>query len=851
MKQAFWKSDRFVGLVISLVFLALWITGNAILGGLERDAYDLGVRMSSADPGDKIVVIAIDDRSIQNIGRWPWSREIHAKMLDKLVAGGAKTIGNTIFYSEAQVDAGLTWIRRLRGMLANVSMAENDAKSISETLLTAEKELNTDGILAKSLGAGNNTVLGMQFVPGEPIGNPDAELPEHVTRFQIPEENISDPSGQGILPLQTIAAVPPILAIGEQAEAVGHLINLLDVDGGIRAEPLVISYYDSFFPSQSLMIAAASLNLGAEDIKVSLGDSVELGRLKIKTDPQLSINTFFYSGREGGRAAFDSYSFYDVIQDDVPVENFKDKIVLIGATAFGIGSDLHTPIGDVDGPVLIMAHTVASILNEHFFVQPSWAGLAELLAILLIAAYLVALLPRLKAGAGALISAFLLITLIVTELSLMVAQGMWLQLMTAVSLLVIGHILLTTKRYLVTEASKQRLDVDSAMNNKQLALQHQQKGELDMAFDYFRRCPADESTLEAIYNLAIDFESKRKFNKAAAVYQYIADKNPDFKDIKVKANRAKQLEETVLLGGGGASSSAAGTMLLDGSISKPMLGRYEVEKELGKGAMGVVYLGKDPKINRVVAIKTMALAQEFEADELEEVKSRFFREAETAGRLQHPNIVTVYDAGEEHDLAYIAMEFLEGHDLARYVKADALLPLPIVMGIVFKSAMALDSAHKQNVVHRDIKPANIMYEPNKKQVKITDFGIARITDSSKTKTGMVLGTPSYMSPEQLSGKKIDGRSDLFSLGVMLYQMISGNLPFKGDSMATLMYKIANEPHQDIFELRPDLQQQKPCIAAIIDKALQKDLAKRYQTGSEMAKDIQSCAKQVAGKGPVA
>ena len=848
MKQAFWKSDWFVGLVISLVFVFLWLAGSAVLGSLERDAYDLGVRMSSADPGEKITVIAIDDRSIQNIGRWPWPRNIHAQMIDKLVAGGAKTIGNTIFYSEAQVDAGLTWIRRLRGELANINMAEDDAKSIANTMVLAEKELNTDGILAKSLAAGNRTVLGMQFVPGEPIGNPDSELPAHVTRFQIPEDNISDPSGQFILPLQTIAAVPPIPAIGKEAHAVGHLINLLDVDGGIRSEPLVVSYYDSFFPSQSLMIAAASLNLGAEDIKVSLGESVELGRLNIKTDPLLSINTFFYSGREGDRPAFDTYSFYDVIQDEVPIENFKDKIVLIGATAFGIGSDLHTPIGDVDGPVLIMAHTVASILNEHFFIQPSWAGIAELLAILFIAAYLVVLLPKLNAGAGALISAFLLVALIVTELSLMVSQGMWLQLMTAVSLLVIGHILLTTKRYLVTEASKLRLDVDSAMNNKQLALQHQQKGELDVAFDYFRRCPADESTLEAIYSLAIDFETKRKFNKAAAVYQYVADKNPDFKDIKVKVNRAKQLEETVLLGGGGASSSgAAGTLLIDGSISKPMLGRYEVEKELGKGAMGVVYLGKDPKINRVVAIKTMALAAEFEADELEEVKSRFFREAETAGRLQHPNIVTVYDAGEEHDLAYIAMEFLEGHDLARYVKADSLLPLPIVMGIVFKSAMALDSAHKQNVVHRDIKPANIMYEPNKKQVKITDFGIARITDSSKTKTGMVLGTPSYMSPEQLSGKKVDGRSDLFSLGVMLYQMTSGNLPFKGDSMATLMYKIANEPHQDIFELRPDLQKQKPCIAAIINKALQKDISKRYQTGAEMAKDIQTCAKQVAKK----
>ena len=277
-----------------------------------------------------------------------------------------------------------------------------------------------------------------------------------------------------------------------------------------------------------------------------------------------------------------------------------------------------------------------------------------------------------------------------------------------------------------------------------------------------------------------------------------------------------------------------------------MLGRYAVERELGKGAMGVVYLGKDPKINRVVAIKTMALSQEFEADELEEVKARFFREAETAGRLQHPNIVTIYDAGEEHDLAYIAMEFLEGHDLSRYTKLDTLLPLSVVLGIIFKSALALDYAHKANVVHRDIKPANIMFEPTKKTVKITDFGIARITDSSRTKTGMVLGTPSYMSPEQLSGKKVDGRSDLFSLGVMLYQMVIGKLPFQGESMATLMYKIANEPHKELAELKPELAAQRPCLSEIINRSLQKDVNARYQTGADMARDLQNCAKQVTG-----
>jgi len=295
---------------------------------------------------------------------------------------------------------------------------------------------------------------------------------------------------------------------------------------------------------------------------------------------------------------------------------------------------------------------------------------------------------------------------------------------------------------------------------------------------------------------------------------------------------------------GATGKTNAGTLILgDAQIEKPMLGRYQVEKELGKGAMGVVYQGRDPKINRVVAIKTMALAQEFDEDELAEVKQRFFREAETAGRLNHPNIVTMYDAGEEHDLAYIAMEFLKGHDLVPQSKPGQLLPLPKVLSIIARVADALDYAHAQNVVHRDIKPANLMYEPESDQLKVTDFGIARITDSSRTKTGMVLGTPSYMSPEQLAGKKIDGRSDLFSLGVTLYQLSCGQLPFSGDSLAQLMFKIANEPHQDIRTVAPAIPS---CVAQIIDKAMCKDETQRYQRGSEMAADLRSCLATLGG-----
>jgi serine/threonine-protein kinase len=202
--------------------------------------------------------------------------------------------------------------------------------------------------------------------------------------------------------------------------------------------------------------------------------------------------------------------------------------------------------------------------------------------------------------------------------------------------------------------------------------------------------------------------------------------------------------------------------------------------------------------------------------------------------LQHQNIVTIFDAGEEHDLAYIAMEFLKGRDLVEFCKTGHRLSVPTVLSIVARVAEALAYAHRQNVVHRDIKPANIMYELESDTVKVTDFGIARITDSSKTKTGMVLGTPSFMSPEQLAGKKVDGRSDLYSLGVMLFQLLTGALPFRGDSMSELMYKIANEEAVDVRSICADLPQ---AVSDIVVRAMCKMPELRYQTGDEMAVDL--------------
>jgi serine/threonine-protein kinase len=839
LKKTFWKSDWFAGLVISLLFL--FAGGSAILQSLERKAYDLGVEASSRSPGDKIAIIAIDDQSIANIGRWPWSREVHAKMIDLLAGAHAKVIGNTVFFIEPQIDPGLSYINKLAEVVANAPeiSALPQSAELNSILKDAQANLNTDATLAASIKAADSVVIAMPFVVGEPRGNPDKPLPDYVLKNGL--SKIIDKVGaeeSGLLPLPTINALSPVAIIGENAAAIGHLNANPDVDGAIRSEPLVLAYYDQFYPSLSLQIAAKYLNLKDSDIQVKLGQGIKLGKLNIATDGFLQMNTFFYANHDG-HAAFPIDSFYDVISGKIPVEKYKDKIVLIGATAGGIGDSQVTPISSSMTPIETLAHSVASILNEDFFVAPSWGFWVEKAAWLLITLYLVLLLPRLKAGMAAGITAALFAVLVATHFYLMTQQALWLQLMIPATLLVVGHALLTTKRFLMTERGKEKSEADSAESNRNLALMFQSQGQLDMAFDRLRKCPMEESVMDALYSLALDFERKRQFNKAENVFAYMAEYNPKYKDLEQRLSRSRAMAETVILGGAGGGRTNT-SILQDGSVEKPMLGRYQIEKELGKGAMGVVYLGKDPKIGRVVAIKTMALAEEFEPDELEEVKERFFREAETAGRLNHPNIVTMYDAGEEHDLAFIAMEFLKGKDLAPYTKPDNLLPLLKVMDIVAKTADALDYAHTQNVVHRDIKPANIMYELETSSVKVTDFGIARITDSSKTKTGMVLGTPSYMSPEQLAGKKVDGRSDLFSLGVMLYQMATGQLPFKGDSMAALMYKIANEPHESVKTLNPELPQ---CLSDIIDKMLDKDMDKRYPRGAEIAAEIRQCMNE--------
>src|SRR5499427_5079874 len=284
-----------------------------------------------------------------------------------------------------------------------------------------------------------------------------------------------------------------------------------------------------------------------------------------------------------------------------------------------------------------------------------------------------------------------------------------------------------------------------------------------------------------------------------------------------------------------------------GVITLTKAGRYEIQGELGRGAMGVVYKAVDPVIGRTVAVKTLKLSEEGTGLSKAELLNRFQTEARAAGLLTHPNIVVVFDAGEEEGLFYITMELVEGKSLQALLDAGQAFPLPRVLRIMEQTCNALQFAHERSIVHRDIKPANLMLTADD-TVKVTDFGTAKILQfGTVQQTTHVMGTPSYMSPEQVKGRAVDGRSDIFSLGVMLYEMVTGEKPFPGQNITTVIYKIVNEDPVPPRQIDASIH---PGISAVIMRALAKEPEQRYQTCREMLEDLRNYRAQgIAGGNP--
>jgi len=543
-----------LGLAITVFFLILGYVRIGLLDTLNLKFYDGMMRLrTDAQSASDIIIVDIDDDSIDKLGRWPWRRSLLADGIAKISAAGPKAIGLNLILSEPESSAGLDAIKSLEQLFSEQLLAETSekGKAFLDAIAKTREKLDNDRILAEALQASGKVVLPVFFKTtgmGPADTGPVGDTPQAMALKQIDNaQGLALPAADAVtLPLDRFAA---------SAAGLGHINLAFDADGTARRERLIYEYRGLCFPSYTLRLAAF-------------------------------------------------------------------------------------PLGEFS------ANTLWSILNRQVIHQPLWAAGAELLLVLLIGVLITVVLPRLRAMLAGIVFWALVLVLGGGSLFLFAAQGLWVQITYPLIQLIVGYIGVLSIKYFVTEAGKEKVEGESAETNRQLGLTYQQQGMLDMAFDKFRRIPVDDQLKDTLYNLALDYERKRQFNKAASVFEYIEEHDSKFKDVGSRKSKLMQASETMIFGDGLLGGGGGDKMLATGTGTRPTLGRYEVIKQLGKGAMGVVYLGQDPRINRTCAMKTFRVPEDIDEAERTKLKERFFREAESAGTLSHPHIVTSPQAEE-------------------------------------------------------------------------------------------------------------------------------------------------------------------------------------------------------------
>jgi serine/threonine-protein kinase len=482
-----------------------------------------------------------------------------------------------------------------------------------------------------------------------------------------------------------------------------------------------------------------------------------------------------------------------------------------------IAGPLHpkhaTPFGFVSTPELV-AQVLTSHLGGHYVAQSAPASAAVWCVALLLCIPFLFAVPTERARMLGLLGVAAL-ALPALSAAAFHALALWLPVTGPAAWLLVSGALLVVRRQ-KAPAPAAASDTDSLGMARRAA----DGGRLKEAWALYRQLPPTPALFPEIYDLACALASHGSPDEAADLFHWIAQVDGDFRDVAHRLVRTNHLP------------------LEEGMEMPPAIGRYELLEPIGRGSMGNVYLGRDPLINRILALKAIDLSVGYDHVDVASTSDSFLREAAIAGSLSHPNIVTIFDVGESEGLAYIAMEYVRGHHLNEFATRDRLLPVDTVLDLIARAAEALDYAHRRNVVHRDIKPANIMYDSLSNNLKITDFGIAKLIDANRTRTGIVQGTPAFMSPEQLEGKNVNGHTDLFALGVSLYQLLTGQLPFRGASMTNLMFVIANEPHQSVTSVRSELPK---WLDEVLDRALAKSPADRFESAAALAAALRRAA----------
>lgn len=813
-----WFKQHSPFIILSGLLLVLQLTGS--LQFLEERLYVEMMLFSNRKMHDSLEIVAIDDESIKRLGGYPVSRAVFAQSLAHLKE--AKLIVFTLFFDKMQY---VELNKQLRDILQfyEASRLVNEAipkiadevKTLAEQLHQLNQIINTDHQLAQAIRSSGKVILNMPLLLNDQQDNNDFLF----APSQLPARPLNEWNFPNFPPTARVA-LPPLNILSSGALSTGaSAIGTFNPSANSFVEPLLFRYQNHIYPSLVFQVLENIIPR-----LIILHNGIQWGDYLISTDEQWQMRPFLYSPH-----FFKITPFYQLYDQKVSSERFKDKIVVIGLTA---SSRLVPTVETADAispPVISLAQSISSVLNRDVIRVPQWSFVYQ--SIIFLFSFSIILYLYLKPRWLLLTSGGFLIIFVIFEYILLVHFKIYLSLFLSVILILVGIVSWGFQTYL----PKIILPAPDAETNRLLGLVYQGQGKLDLAFEKFTQCPIEENILGLLYNLALDFERKYQFDNALKVYHFIVEHDANYRDCTLAIQRLESR-------GKKTQPRRLSDWLEEYTEShKPILaGRFQIEKKIAKGAMGVVYVGRELKLDRRVAIKTLNLSREYEGSTLQEVLERFFREASAAGRLTHEHIISIYDAGEEDDIAYIAMEYFKGGNLVPYTRADNLLPLKDFLNIAIKIADALHYAHSQGVIHRDIKPANILYNHGNQNLKITDFGIAKITDHTQTKTGVVLGTPSYMSPEQVAGKTVDGRSDLFSLGIMFYQLLSGELPFRGESLASLMYKIATEPPRPLATLRPDVPAK---LCDMIEVLLEKNPQQRYPEGLTLAQALRALQKE--------
>ncbi|MBN2033700.1 MAG: protein kinase [Deltaproteobacteria bacterium] len=810
------------------MFSWLRFQSNPWIEKLECFSYKWMVRLTATErqADQRIVLVDIDDTSIERIGSWPWPRSRLAEMIDFLTERGVRVIGLNLPLFEKENTESLDAMRSFLAKFEAYALSKKNlgvADWVKENFKEMEQQIDKRGVLIEKVRKASNVIL--PAYTGVPPGHKESS----VVSDTIAAENAVTENGFSSNLIREIEVKElhiPFPELAHIALGFGHGIDSPPGFGTGTTSAAIVSYRGFYLPSFALRIAAvyndlAAVNIIAEENRIRMKD------IEIPLWKGHQIVKFYRGGER-----FPTYPFADLLQGNNS-PSFQGKIVLIGLNLKGMPR-ITTPLWESVCRNRFYACVLDNLLNRSFVSRPHFMNGAESLAILvfgsLFALFFSGMGEKSRLGSAA---GFAVLILGAQALVLF-RFDIWVKGISLAAAILAIYSLTTLRKWFVFLLA----GGESAGTNRLLGLSFQDRGLPDLAFETFRKLPFDGDTKDLIYNLGLEYEQKRLFGEAIAAYEYVMREKP-FRDASLRVSKLRKAIESSGLGNH-VNPVVGGITNVTSLEEVKKIGRYDILEVIGKGSMGLVYKALDPKINRLLAIKTIRFSDEFDDDVIRDIKERFFREAEIAGRLSHPSIVTIHDLGEDQDLTYMAMEYLEGEDLEKFISRKNLLPLEKVIHIAAGVAEALDFAHRADVIHRDIKPANIRLLKNG-GVKVTDFGIARAISSSRTKTGVILGTPNYMSPEQIMGQKIDPRSDIFSLGVLFYQLLAGELPFQGDNLSGLLYQITQIKQPALKTFNPKLPQ---ACEQIVDRALAKNPDERFKTAGQMARILKLLASKI-------